>query len=64
MLTPAFHYNILNKYLGVMNVEAKKSVENLKAECDAEITKNLLHFTSDYTLNVICGKYFMVVCKI
>ncbi|KAJ8683826.1 hypothetical protein QAD02_019618 [Eretmocerus hayati] len=53
ILTPGFHFNVLKKYLEIMNEEANKCVSKLEQEGD-ETVKNVVTFSSDVTLNVIC----------
>lgn len=57
ILTPAFHFSILKKYLENINEEGNKIVNELKTEGQV-IEKSLMPFCSSCTLNIICGKYF------
>ncbi|KAJ8686716.1 hypothetical protein QAD02_022510 [Eretmocerus hayati] len=53
ILTPAFHFNILKKYMEITNENTRKLVELTKAT--GERTKlSLMPYCSKYTLNIIC----------
>ncbi|XP_014219869.1 cytochrome P450 4C1-like [Copidosoma floridanum] len=55
ILTPAFHFSILKKYMEITNEEGKKFMDELKKENeDKEIVKSLVPFCSKCTLNIIC----------
>ncbi|KAI4477353.1 hypothetical protein M0804_012739 [Polistes exclamans] len=55
MLTPAFHFNILNHYFHILNDESQCLVESLKNEGNGKsVVKDLQTFISKYTLNAIC----------
>ena len=55
ILTSAFHFNVLQKYMDIILEQGDKTVQALKAE--GESVQSLLPFLAKYTLNVICGKY-------
>ncbi|KAL3278891.1 hypothetical protein HHI36_016410 [Cryptolaemus montrouzieri] len=52
MLTPTFHFSILQKFLKIFNKESKRFVEKLKKNTE-EVT-NISPFVSIYTLNSMC----------
>ena len=56
ILTPAFFLNILKKYLEITNEQSQKLVIDTRAK-GKEIKIDLLPYCSNYTLNIICGKY-------
>ncbi|XP_011502147.1 PREDICTED: cytochrome P450 4C1-like [Ceratosolen solmsi marchali] len=53
ILSKAFHFNILKKYMDITNVHAQKLVSKTKLE-GKETKQNLLQFCSTHTLNIIC----------
>ncbi|KAJ8683825.1 hypothetical protein QAD02_019617 [Eretmocerus hayati] len=53
ILTPAFHFSILKKYLTIVNEKGEKFMSELKL-LDKEIEINLVPFCTDCTLNIIC----------
>ncbi|XP_039304256.1 cytochrome P450 4C1 isoform X2 [Solenopsis invicta] len=53
ILTPAFHFNILQQFVEILIKEGENMTKSLKnAECI--VTKDLLPFISEHTLNAIC----------
>ncbi|XP_043498468.1 cytochrome P450 4C1-like [Polistes fuscatus] len=55
MLTPAFHFKILEHSVTTFNKEAHCLVESLKQEGQGDaVVKNLQTFITQYTLNIIC----------
>ncbi|XP_043494111.1 cytochrome P450 4C1-like [Polistes fuscatus] len=59
MLTPAFHFKMINYYFNNLNEESRNLVESLKKEGDGDpVLKDLRTFISQYTLNAICQTAF------
>ncbi|XP_058800775.1 cytochrome P450 4C1-like [Phymastichus coffea] len=52
ILTPAFHFTVLQQYLEIINENDERIVKQLRAE--GESVQNILPIVSNYTLNVIC----------
>lgn len=61
MLTPAFHFNILQKFLPIFIQESNGFVGILKKQVreDTEIVT----LVSKFTLNTICGEYSIIKKK-
>ncbi|XP_017758948.1 PREDICTED: cytochrome P450 4C1-like [Eufriesea mexicana] len=53
ILTPAFHFNLLQEFVDIFNEEGQHLIEKLKSE-EGAVVKDLLPFISEHTLNVIC----------
>uniref|UniRef100_A0A915PIK0 Cytochrome P450 n=1 Tax=Setaria digitata TaxID=48799 RepID=A0A915PIK0_9BILA len=53
MLTPAFHFSILRKYMEVFNEQAKILLEKLDVFCDTNQTFDILPYLRRYGLDVI-----------
>ncbi|XP_029157491.1 cytochrome P450 4C1-like [Nylanderia fulva] len=53
ILTPAFHFNILNQFVEVLIKEGECMTKSLK-DAKETVVKDLLPFISEYTLNAIC----------
>ncbi|XP_023247724.1 cytochrome P450 4C1-like [Copidosoma floridanum] len=53
ILTPAFHFNILKKYIEITKEQGEKFIDELKSE-GQETVKSLIPFFSDITLKIIC----------
>ncbi|KAL6437195.1 hypothetical protein ACFW04_005037 [Cataglyphis niger] len=53
ILTPAFHFNILNHFVDILIKESDHMIKSLKNE-EGIIVKDLIPFISEHTLNAIC----------
>ncbi|CAH0727379.1 unnamed protein product, partial [Brenthis ino] len=53
LLTPAFHFNVLTNFKGVIEDNCDKFVENLKAEANQTKTR-ILPYINEFALNSIC----------
>ncbi|XP_076634520.1 uncharacterized protein LOC143348322 [Colletes latitarsis] len=53
ILTPAFHFNVLQQFIDIIIEESERMTDLLKNEGGA-VVKNLMPFYSEHTLNVIC----------
>ncbi|XP_051172502.1 cytochrome P450 4C1-like [Leptopilina boulardi] len=54
MLTPAFHFNILQEFTDIFVENAHKLVESLKSKESKEITKDIIPLFKMHTLKIIC----------
>ncbi|XP_025266590.1 cytochrome P450 4C1-like isoform X1 [Camponotus floridanus] len=53
ILTPAFHFNILNQFVDILIKESDCMTRSLK-DVGGTVVKDLLPFISEHTLNAIC----------
>ncbi|XP_053982828.1 uncharacterized protein LOC128878567 [Hylaeus volcanicus] len=53
ILTPAFHFTVLQQFSEVFMEETERLISSLKAE-GGPVVKDLMHFYSERTLNMIC----------
>lgn len=58
ILTPAFHFNILQEFIKIFNEETKNLVEELKKHEDRTI--DVTEYISAFTLKTIGGKTTMM----
>uniref|UniRef100_A0A1I8ARX9 Cytochrome P450 n=1 Tax=Steinernema glaseri TaxID=37863 RepID=A0A1I8ARX9_9BILA len=56
MLTPAFHFNILTKFVPIFSKEAKVFVEQLEKFADSDAEVDLFPFIKRCALDIICGE--------
>ena len=54
MLTPAFHFRILEEFLNVFNEQSRVLVEMLNEK--AHDAFDIYPYTTNCTLDIICGK--------
>ncbi|XP_072762594.1 cytochrome P450 4C1-like [Anoplolepis gracilipes] len=54
ILTPTFHFNILNQFMDIL-IEESHCTKSLK-DAGEVVVKDLSSFVSEYTLNAICDK--------
>ncbi|NP_001165985.1 cytochrome P450 4AB4 precursor [Nasonia vitripennis] len=54
ILTPAFHFNVLKKYMDIIVENSERMVRSLKTKASDGPIIDLLQFSTNYTLNVIC----------
>ena len=54
ILTPAFHFNVLQKYAIIIIENSTKMIDSLKS-LKKDSTQSLVSFTAKHTLDVICG---------
>lgn len=55
ILTPAFHFGMLQKFVGVFIEQSDKFVESLCPD-DEQVIENLVSLLHQYTINSIRGK--------
>jgi len=57
ILTPTFHFNILQQFAEILIEEGENMTKSLK-NVGGTVVKDLIPFVSEYTLNAICGIIF------
>ncbi|XP_024867477.1 cytochrome P450 4C1-like, partial [Temnothorax curvispinosus] len=53
ILTPTFHFNILQQFVEILIEEGKNMAKSLK-NTGGTVVKDLVPFVSEHTLNAIC----------
>ncbi|XP_011064360.1 PREDICTED: cytochrome P450 4C1-like isoform X1 [Acromyrmex echinatior] len=53
ILTPTFHFNIMQRFVKIFDKESKNMVKSLN-NAKGAVVKDLTSFISEYTLNAIC----------
>ena len=59
LITPSFHFDILNDFLFVMNEQTDVLVKLLNSPAESGKGFNICPFISNNALDIICGKYPM-----
>lgn len=54
ILTPTFHFNILQQFVEILIEESENMTKSLK-NTGSTVVKDLVPFISEHTLNAICG---------
>lgn len=54
MLTPAFHFGIVNDFFDTMDEESNQLVDLLKKNVDKNF--NIVPIAAQFALNLICGE--------
>ena len=55
MLTPAFHFRILEEFLNVFNEQSRVLVEMLNEKAHDRRAFDIYPYTTNCTLDIICG---------
>lgn len=55
IITPTFHFKILDEFAPIFNIKAEKLIKRLEKQVDKG-TFDILPYIQAYTLDVICGK--------
>lgn len=58
ILTPTFHFNILQQFVEVLVEESENMTKSLK-NTGGTIVKDLVPFVSEHTLNALCGIFYL-----
>lgn len=56
LLTSAFHFNMLKRYVSVINDQSDKFIKNLGNNKE-EFTADVIPLFADLSLNIISGKF-------
>lgn len=57
MLTPAFHFNILQQFIPIFFDHANVLMKELKHHLEVEKGFDIMPHMIDYTLRTICGRF-------
>lgn len=60
ILTPTFHFNILQQFVEILIEEGENMTKSLK-NIGGTVVKDLVSFASEHTLNAICGILFITI---
>jgi cytochrome P450 family 4 len=63
ILTPSFHFNILQEFIKIFHEETERLVEVLKKECDKPFI-DVTGYVSDFALNTIGGEWLVLVTMV
>jgi hypothetical protein len=61
MLTPAFHFRILEEFLNVFNEQSRILVEMLSEKARDGCEFDIYPYTTNCTLDIICGSLFKIL---
>lgn len=61
ILTPAFHFQILDDFVSVFDKQADTLIEKL-SKIPVDKTFNVVEYITLYTLDVICGMFAFIKC--
>ena len=62
MLTPSFHFHILQDFLKIMNEASQSLVDKLQREaCDTGVEYDIFTDLTLSSLDIICGKQYLEV---
>jgi cytochrome P450 len=56
IITPAFHFNILDDFISVFNKQTDQMIEVLKKNADEGLVFNIYDDVALCALDIICGK--------
>ena len=62
MLTPAFHYTIVNDFLGVLNKQSRIMCQLFHEKClqsNASAEFDVIPYLTNCTLDIICGTSYL-----
>ena len=57
MLTPAFHFSVLQQFIDIFDEQGTSLVKYLKSQGD-ETVKDIVPLFTKYTLSTICGNNY------
>lgn len=61
LITPAFHFKILNEFHPIMSSNVDRLVSKLYTFADSGKSFDAQHIINLATLDVICGNYFRII---
>lgn len=63
LLTPAFHFQILEKFMDVFNQQSFKFVKIIQSKYEPGETFDITPLISKLALDIICGKLYQLCCR-